>query len=528
MGYYQFLLSSLCGVFFVLFLFYLLKSIFVYKTINKYFYFSGLCFGGLGYVFFQLMLTFSHGVFDIVLFHRLKLIFAGIAFIFFLLCIDEIFFTNKILSYSYMVFYALFFVFLFLPSFTSLPIRELSFGKGVWKMTIASGTVGPAYYVFGITMLLFMVACSLQFLFSSLSIKTKIYASLLAFPVLIGAANDYAVVKGFYENIFLTELNVFIFILGLFFNFLSQEQKDSEKLKILNFNLEQEVENRTKELYQTNDALKIRNSQLIKDLEVARKFQLSFIPTQEQLPQSFDLHVVGDYFSVEHVGGDLYDVMELAPRVYGFLMADVSGHGVPAAMITTMVKLYFNAHVKKGLSPGEVCAKVNNHLLETMGYSSHYLTAFFGILNLSNGEFSYACAGHIPPLIFRAKTQTCKKITAQGVFIGIFKDSVYETKTIFLEPNDRLLIFTDGVIETRSNGKSILNYEYLEDFLKNSHQHRLSLPEALKHLIGELKLFRDTAPVKDDRAILFLEYKPQKTNEALPSTQNILDKIDSL
>ncbi len=526
MGYYQFLLSSLCGIFFVLFLFYLLKSIFVYKTINKYFYFSGLCLGGLGYVFFQLMLTFPHEAPDIIIFHRLKLIFAGVAFIFFLLCIDEIFFTNKILSYSYMAFFALFFVFFFLPSFTTYPIRVLMLGNGAWEMNVSSGTVGPAYYVFGITMLLFMLTCSLQFLFSSLPLKTKIYASLLAFPVLIGAANDYAVIKGFYENIFLTELNVLIFILGLFFNFLAQEQKDNAKLKKLNINLEQEVENRTKELYQLNDALKLRNSQLIKDLEVARKFQLSFIPTQEQLPKSLDLHVVGDYFSVEHVGGDLYDVMELYPGVYGFLMADVSGHGVPAAMITTMVKLYFNAHAKKGLPPGEVCAKVNNHLLETMGYSSHYLTAFFGVLHVSTGKFSYACAGHVPPLIFRAKTQTCEKITAKGVFIGIFKDSVYETQDTFLEPQDRLFLFTDGVIEIRSNGKSVLNYEYLEEFLKKSHQHSLTVQDALNHFIEELKLFRETAPVKDDQAILFLEYKPQKKEEILPSTQHILDKID--
>ena len=75
-------------------------------------------------------------------------------------------------------------------------------GNGAWEMNVSSGTVGPAYYVFGITMLLFMLTCSLQFLFSSLPLKTKIYASLLAFPVLIGAANDYAVIKGFYENIF--------------------------------------------------------------------------------------------------------------------------------------------------------------------------------------------------------------------------------------------------------------------------------------------------------------------------------------
>lgn len=511
MSCYQFILAFLCGFLFILGSFFLLKTLLIYKSFTRHSYFSGLSFGGLSYCLFQLLLTCSHFSEHVVLFHRLKLFSAGVAFFFFLLCIDDLFSSNKKLSFSYLIFFLMCGVFFFSPYFIDNPVRVLNLGRNVWSMNLSAGTVGPAYWVFALGILFFVTLCSIRFLFSSLSFKTKLYAALLAFPVLIGAANDFAVVKGIYENIFLTELNVFVFISGMFFNFLAQEQKDSKNLKRLNSQLEHEVAERTRELYQVNEALKDRHFQLVKDLEIARRLQLSFIPRDQRLPKLPELHVAGRYESVEHVGGDLYDVMELAPGVYGFLMADVSGHGVPAAMVTTMVKLSFNSHASPHLEPGEVCRRVNEELLETLGDLQHYLTAFFGVLNLSTGRFQYACAGHMPPMLFRHHSKTCEKIKARGMFIGVFKNAHYETLSTELKPGDRLLIFTDGVIESRHPEKPLFSYDLLERFLEESHE--IPVHSALDRLMEELALFREKTPAKDDQAVLFLEYQPLSFNE---------------
>ena len=258
------------------------------------------------------------------------------------------------------------------------------------------------------------------------------------------------------------------------------------------------------EIEKLNNELDMKNVELLRELNMAQRVQLSIIPNYGVLPKLREIKFGCNYSPMESIGGDLFDIIRVGRNCYGLLMADVSGHGVPAALITTMSKIFFNAHSKYGVSPGSVCEKVHDDIYKFIGDLFYYLTAFYGIINLETGEFQYANAGHQPGLLFRQKSGAIENLEPNGTLIGIFRDPVFKTETIRLEKDDRLLLYTDGIIEAKNLGGEIYSTEKLKEFLACNH--KMAADVFVEELMKDVDKFSGGLPPVDDRAVLYLEF----------------------
>ncbi|MFW5800024.1 MAG: SpoIIE family protein phosphatase [Spirochaetota bacterium] len=286
------------------------------------------------------------------------------------------------------------------------------------------------------------------------------------------------------------------------------------RIKEYSEHLEDMVEKRTVELNQANQELSKKNEIMLKELEMAKRVQQSIIPTDKTLPKTALLNFASDYSSMESIGGDLYDVIRVGRNGYGFLMADVSGHGVPAALITTMAKVSFNSNSNWGKTTGEICSHINKELYEFIGDLEHYLTAYYGIINLETGIFSYTNAGHHPAILYRANKNIIEKLDTDGFFIGAFNEVDYETKNIELDEGDIILLFTDGIVETRNNKGEFYGENKLEDYLIRNND--LPPKEFVDGLMKEVDLFCEGLPPHDDRAVLYVEFVSKVSPETPP------------
>ncbi len=284
----------------------------------------------------------------------------------------------------------------------------------------------------------------------------------------------------------------------------SEIASQKEEIQKYSQNLEGMVEQRTAELNSANKELTAVNKQLLSELEMARRVQQGIIPSAETFPRRAELSIGSSYLSMASVGGDLYDVVRIGRNSYGFLIADVSGHGVPAALITTMAKVSFSTHSLFGVPPDEICAKVNRDIHRIIADLGYYLTAYFGILNLENGIFQFTNAGHHAALVWRKRDGSIEKLDSPGLFIGISEDGNYETRVANIEAGDRILLFTDGIVEARNPAGDFFEYERLYDYIETHSE--LTPTDFVDGLIKTVDAFCDGKPADDDRAVLYVEF----------------------
>lgn len=280
----------------------------------------------------------------------------------------------------------------------------------------------------------------------------------------------------------------------------SFEKIELQKNEIIEYNrvLEIMVDNKTTELLKKNEQMK-------KELSMARRVQLSLIPNSGNFPQRDELEFASKYLSMEEVGGDLYDVIRIGKNGYAFLMIDVSGHGVPAALITSMAKVLFHSYSGWNKNPSEVCRKINNEIYNFIGDLTYFITAFYCTINLETGRLEYTNGGHHPAIIYRKDTQKIEKLDTDGFIMGAFKNAIFETKSLTLNYGDRLLLFTDGLIETKNKVGESYQYKRLMNFIKNNSH--LKPQKFVDRLINNLSGFSEGEEPQDDLAILYIEYK---------------------
>lgn len=287
-----------------------------------------------------------------------------------------------------------------------------------------------------------------------------------------------------------------------------------QSIRRYNKQLEHQVAVRTDELNKANHILKLQNDQMLQEMKMAERVQRSIIPNDSDFPKRNEITFGSNYSSMENIGGDLYDVIRAGKHSYGLLMVDVSGHGVPAALITTMVKVSFHSHTKYGVSTADVCDKVNRELFKFIGDLEYYLTGYYGILDLETGKFRFTNAGHHPALLWRKSGNGVEKLDSMGFFIGAFQDVNYEMESITLEVGDRLLLFTDGIIEARNEEDEFYEYERLLEYIERHSQEPTK--DFVDGLIEDVNKFCGTRAPDDDRAILYIEYASRVSLDTKP------------
>jgi phosphoserine phosphatase RsbU/P len=182
---------------------------------------------------------------------------------------------------------------------------------------------------------------------------------------------------------------------------------------------------------------------LDKELSIARRIQTSILPGT--MPAVAGLAVAARYQPAAAVAGDFYDFLELGPGRLGVLVADVSGHGVPAALIASMVKVAIAAQRAQGEHPAAVLVGMNETLGGRLG--GQYVTAAYVFLDRERGLMRYGAAGHPPLLRWRSGAPGPEAIEENGLPLGLLGLGGYTEREEPLRPGDRFLLYTDGLVE---------------------------------------------------------------------------------
>ena len=242
-----------------------------------------------------------------------------------------------------------------------------------------------------------------------------------------------------------------------------------------------------------------------KELEYAKQIQLSALPTN--FPDGEDYKIFAQMIAAKEVGGDFYDFYKLDDKTVAFLVADVSGKGIPAAMFMMTAKTILKDLAERGLSVCEIFSLANEKLCEN-NESGMFVTAWMGILDLETGEMGFANAGHNPPLLKRADGSFEYLKTRTGFILAGMEGMSYRCNQITLNPGDRLFLYTDGVTEATNEDNKLYGEDRLVEFFNNNkNEDSTKLLPALKQNIDQ---FVGNAPQFDDITMLMFDYKPQK------------------
>ena len=187
----------------------------------------------------------------------------------------------------------------------------------------------------------------------------------------------------------------------------------------------------------------IEKKRLQGQLEVARQVQLELLPPKDPELPGYDVSAYN--FPTEEVSGDYYDWVRIYEDQIGVVIADVSGKGVPAAILMAFLRASLRAASHIGYATHISMAKVNYLLWESIE-RNQFVTAIYGILDASNKTLSYSNAGHNPPLLIKAGGET-RFVDNGEQPLGMFRDTRYHEYHLMLEPGDVLVLYTDGVTE---------------------------------------------------------------------------------
>lgn len=209
----------------------------------------------------------------------------------------------------------------------------------------------------------------------------------------------------------------------------------------------------------TRDLLERRR--LEKELAIAREIQESFLPKQAPHIPGFDL--AGIARAHDEVGGDYFDFISVSEGQLGLAIADVSGKGIPAALIMAGFRMSLLAEIRNNFAIRAIMRKVNSLLYESTD-SDKFVTAFYGVLDVKSRVLTFANAGHNPPLLLRSDGSS-EHLHDGGVALGVLPDAQYEERPQALRPGDVLVLYTDGVSEAMSPDGDQFGEERIQEFV---------------------------------------------------------------
>lgn len=236
-----------------------------------------------------------------------------------------------------------------------------------------------------------------------------------------------------------------------------------------------------------------------KELEVARRIQLSILPGE--FPDSTNFQVAARYVPMTSVAGDLYDYIVADDHHAGLLIADVSGHGVPAALIASMVKLAAASQRAVAADPCQVLSGMNAALLGNT--QNQFVTAAYVYLNSESRELRYSAAGHPPLLLLR--NGKVRQIEENGLMLAVFGSASYSTAVHKLEEGDRIVMYTDGIVEASNAAGDFFGEATLHDLLRSTRG--LSPALTADSIISSVR--RWSRKQNDDLTVLICDYIPR-------------------
>ncbi|HTU47993.1 MAG TPA: PP2C family protein-serine/threonine phosphatase [Bryobacteraceae bacterium] len=232
-----------------------------------------------------------------------------------------------------------------------------------------------------------------------------------------------------------------------------------------------------------------------KELTTARHIQSSILP--RSAPRLSTLRIATRYQPMTAVAGDFYDFIQTGDDSLTILVADVSGHGVPAALVASMLKICFSAQRDEARDPARVLTGFNSMLRDVLG--GQYVTAACASVDVFARQVTYSGAGHPPSLLFRRSRGDLLQLAENGLFIGPFPHATYTNISVPFESGDKLLLYTDGIIEATAPDGEQFGRDRLMQFLLDTN----NLEPA--DLIGRLFAKISTTAPEDDLTVVLAQ-----------------------
>jgi len=281
-----------------------------------------------------------------------------------------------------------------------------------------------------------------------------------------------------------------------------------------------EISSLTEQLVKANDDLLRKQNVLEDDLKAAAEIQKSFLPPEP--PKNTAIDVAWQFQPCDAVGGDILNIFRLDEDHFGFYVLDVSGHGVPAAMVTASVHqqlhpstgMILKKNIKEPphyqiMSPTEVLTNLDqNYPMERF---DRYFTITYMILNTQTGQILYSSAGHPPPLLLKTSGELLP-LKKGGTIIGMGGIIPFEEGTVQLSPGDTLFLYTDGLPEYRNRDGEFLSDARFQTMIQA--QKGFSAKEATEAVINSaLSSFGDGNSPQDDITLLAVKYMGNSDSE---------------
>lgn len=235
------------------------------------------------------------------------------------------------------------------------------------------------------------------------------------------------------------------------------------------------------------------------ELAAIADMQRSLLPAE--VPDIPTLDIATFYSPARHAGGDYYDFFPLPDDKSGVLIADVAGHGTPAAVHMAITHALAHTRPKCSVNPSDLIGYVNHHLASRYtGSSGLFVTAFFGVYDPATRTLNYCGAGHPPPRVKRCADGSLFTLNeGGGLPMGILPDHAYESASVTLSPGDQIVFYTDGITETFNDDHEMFGTERLDKVLQNC---MLTAQGLIGNVLSSLEKFAAGREADDDRTLL--------------------------
>ncbi len=243
--------------------------------------------------------------------------------------------------------------------------------------------------------------------------------------------------------------------------------------------------------------------QVDQELKTVAEIQRSLLPSE--LPKIDSLDIAAHYETSARAGGDYYDVFPLENGKWGFLIADVCGHGTPAAVL--MAIMHALAHTFPGsvIQPSDLLDYVNHKLAGHYTSDGTFITAFYAIYDPSDRTLTYSSAGHNPPRVKRCSDGSMFILDkAQSIPLGIVEDTKYEQECVQLIQGDQVILYTDGITEAFNDNEELYGTERLDAVLENC---GIDANALIASVLESVEEFTQDRPADDDRTLLVLKVR---------------------
>jgi len=239
------------------------------------------------------------------------------------------------------------------------------------------------------------------------------------------------------------------------------------------------------------------------ELEMARQIQLSILPSST--PKIAGMDIVARYIPMTSVAGDFYDFIVVDGSHIGILMADVSGHGLPAALIASMLQVALTAQARHASEPSKVLVGLNQALCGK--FQHNFVTAAYVYVDLEKNTISYGGAGHPPLLLWRKSTGAASQLLENGLVMGQFEEAIYDSLQVPIEAGDRFVLYTDGILETTNPAQEEFGTARFMQFMETNN--KLKAGPFADALLLELARWLEQPPGeghKDDISLLTVDF----------------------